>query len=55
MSFFWEEFGRQYLMLTSAVVRCFALCATIRMIFLTVYLAFQLPAEVVVVDQVQIR
>jgi len=32
--------------------RCFALCATIRMIFLTVYLAFQLPAEVVVVDQV---
>ena len=43
------------MMLTFAVVRCFALCATIRMIFLTIYLAFQLPAEVVVVDQVQIR
>ena len=52
MSFFGRSFGRRCLMLTFAVVRCFALCATIRMIFLTIYLAFQLPAEVVVVDQV---
>lgn len=32
--------------------RCFALCATIRMLFLSIYLSLQLPAEVVIVDQV---